>query len=85
MSLLQEYKTCPKCHRKYSWNPDIGQLNCPYCLKAGKVLGGILGGILGNSDFPQDNHMPDEVSIPTENPNLSKSGVPSKKQIRIDK
>lgn len=25
------YKRCPICKRKYSWNPDTGQIWCPYC------------------------------------------------------
>lgn len=31
MSLLPMYKICQKCKRKYSWNPDVGKLQCPHC------------------------------------------------------
>ena len=31
MSLLPMYKICPKCKRKYSWNPDVGKIHCPHC------------------------------------------------------
>lgn len=44
MSLFQMKKRCSKCHRKYSFNPDVGQIACPYCgnLNAGgKILNGI--------------------------------------------
>jgi endogenous inhibitor of DNA gyrase (YacG/DUF329 family) len=35
MTIKPIYKTCPICLRKYSWNPDIGQMWCPYCGKKG--------------------------------------------------
>lgn len=35
MTLVPEYKTCPKCHRKYSWNPDVGKMFCPHCGRLG--------------------------------------------------
>ena len=35
MTMMPVYKRCPICLRKYSWNPDIGQLWCPYCGKKG--------------------------------------------------
>lgn len=38
MTIKPIYKTCPICLRKYSWNPDIGQMWCPYCGKKG-ILG----------------------------------------------
>lgn len=38
MTLVPERKTCPKCHRKYSWNPDVGKFFCPYCLGMGTPL-----------------------------------------------
>lgn len=31
MSMVPEWKKCPVCHKKYSWNPDAGNLTCPYC------------------------------------------------------
>ena len=31
MSFVPEYRICPKCKRKYSWDPDVGHLTCPYC------------------------------------------------------
>lgn len=31
MTMMPIYKICPKCKRKYSWNPDAGQMWCPYC------------------------------------------------------
>lgn len=38
MTIKPIYKTCPICLRKYSWNPDIGQMWCPHCGKKG-ILG----------------------------------------------
>ncbi len=37
MTLLPILKVCPKCHKKYSYNPDLGHLLCPYCHGLGKV------------------------------------------------
>ena len=31
MTMMPMYKTCPKCHKKYSWNPDVGHMWCPTC------------------------------------------------------
>lgn len=36
MSLLPNWKTCPKCHKKYSLNPDVGHFFCPHCHGLGK-------------------------------------------------
>lgn len=45
MTIIPMYKTCPKCHKRYSWNPDVGRFNCPYCGgigRPGKLLKAIL-------------------------------------------
>ena len=31
MTLISTYKVCPSCRRRYSWNPDEMQIQCPYC------------------------------------------------------
>ncbi len=31
MSLFQMYKKCPKCKKRYPWNPAVGQMWCPDC------------------------------------------------------
>lgn len=31
MSILSVFKKCPVCKKKYSWNPDAGQMWCPNC------------------------------------------------------
>jgi len=31
LTIVPMFKRCPKCKRKYLWNPDIGQMRCPYC------------------------------------------------------
>lgn len=31
MTMVPMYKKCPRCKRKYSWNPDVGKTWCPYC------------------------------------------------------
>ena len=36
MTIIAEWRTCPRCHKKYSWNPDVGKIMCPYCIEAGK-------------------------------------------------
>jgi len=36
MSFIPMEKKCPKCKKKYTYNPDMGQgLYCPYCAKFG--------------------------------------------------
>lgn len=25
------WKICPKCQKKYDWNPDVGIMTCPHC------------------------------------------------------
>lgn len=31
MTMIPVMKKCPKCKKKYSWNPDVGKLWCPTC------------------------------------------------------
>ena len=31
MTLVPMKKRCPKCHKMYDWNPDIGRMWCPKC------------------------------------------------------
>lgn len=31
MSLSPEKRQCSQCGKKYSWNPDVGKINCPHC------------------------------------------------------
>ena len=31
MTLIPMKKICPKCHKKYDWNPDVGKMWCPVC------------------------------------------------------
>ena len=47
MTMLSIWKKCPKCHRKYVWNPDVGNFNCPYCHGLGTQLGELVGSIFG--------------------------------------
>ncbi len=47
MTIVPMYKTCSKCHKRYSWNPDVGKFKCPHCGglgKPGKLLETILTG-----------------------------------------
>lgn len=46
MSLRPMYKRCPRCKREYSWNPDVGNMACPYC--SFSILGS-LASIVGKS------------------------------------
>ena len=36
MTMFPKYQTCPKCHKKYSWNPSVGKFICPHCGGLGK-------------------------------------------------
>ena len=31
MTIVPMFKKCPKCKKKYSWNPDVGHMWCPNC------------------------------------------------------
>ena len=31
MTIVPVFKKCPKCKKKYSWNPDVGHMWCPNC------------------------------------------------------
>jgi len=42
MTIVPMWKICPKCHKKYDWNPDVGNFNCPYCHGLGVPGGGLL-------------------------------------------
>lgn len=33
MTMRPMWKTCPKCHKRYSWNPDVGKIACPRCYR----------------------------------------------------
>ena len=43
MTMVSMFKKCQRCKRRYSWNPDVGQMWCPHC--------GPLGGV-GWGDSP---------------------------------
>ena len=48
MTMMPMYKICPKCRKKYSWNPDVGKFFCPYCHGLGEEKGTLLGRIFGD-------------------------------------
>lgn len=48
MTIIAEWKKCPECHKKYSWNPDLGRFRCPHCGGLGKKNEGPLDLFLGN-------------------------------------
>jgi len=43
MTMVPIYKKCPRCKCRYSWNPDVGKMRCPYCKSLGQP---------GLEDFP---------------------------------
>lgn len=43
MTMVPIYKKYPRCKRRYSWNPDVGKMRCPYCKSLGQP---------GLEDFP---------------------------------
>lgn len=47
MTIMPMWKRCHKCHRMYSWNPDVGKMNCPYCGGFGSGNGKLLNILLG--------------------------------------
>ncbi len=36
MTMVPIYKKCSRCKRRYSWNPDVGKMRCPYCKSFGQ-------------------------------------------------
>lgn len=36
MTMMPMYKRCSICGRMYSWNPDVGRMFCPYCMRKGR-------------------------------------------------
>ena len=47
MTMMPQWKRCPRCGKLYDWNPDVGVMKCPYCmekdLKRVEKLKGIFG------------------------------------------
>lgn len=33
MTIMPHWKICPRCHKRYDWNPDVGVMKCPYCME----------------------------------------------------
>lgn len=33
MTIMPQWKICPRCHKPYDWNPDVGVMRCPNCMK----------------------------------------------------
>lgn len=48
MTMVSMYKTCPKCHKKYSWKSDVGKLFCSHCGVVGKPKKGVLESLFEN-------------------------------------
>lgn len=47
MTMVPMMKKCPKCHKKYNWNPDVGNFMCPYCHGLGTPLSNLVNIIRG--------------------------------------
>ena len=54
MTLVPVYKKCPKCKKKYSWNPDVGHMWCPTCGPAS---------LPGAGDIPRGEKVGDKIEI----------------------
>lgn len=37
MTMVPMFKKCPRCKKRYSWNPDVGKIRCPYCGSCGQA------------------------------------------------
>lgn len=64
MTMVPMWKRCSKCHKKYDWNPDVGNFSCPYCHGLGLPKKGIFEGL---SDKIK-NRGKDDTSDTAENP-----------------
>ncbi|MDO4987638.1 MAG: hypothetical protein Q4E17_01205 [Synergistes sp.] len=47
MTIVPIWRRCPKCHRRYSWNPDVGHFNCPFCYGMENLDEGLVTRIFG--------------------------------------
>ena len=54
MTIMPHWKTCPRCHKQYSWNPDVGVMGCPYCMEKDRKRVEKIRKIFGK-DKDQDN------------------------------
>lgn len=55
MTMIPIWKKCPKCHKKYGWNPDVGVMTCPYCHGLGEEKTGILENLFSKKEKDKDN------------------------------
>ena len=46
MTMAPMWKKCPRCHKQYSFNPDVGNFDCPYCHGMGTPLSNLIDKIL---------------------------------------
>lgn len=80
MTMLPIWKTCPKCHKKYDWNPDVGINSCPYCQDIKMAKKNSFLKLFGKKKDEGNDIIPDEVYVIPEKP-----GRPHKIKIKIDK
>lgn len=62
MTMMPIWKTCPKCHQKYDWNPDVGTFGCPYCFEKNRKRTGKLGKIIEKRMSEKYGSEPDDES-----------------------
>ncbi|MGO5053941.1 hypothetical protein ACTQ6A_15770 [Lachnospiraceae bacterium LCP25S3_G4] len=83
MTMMPMWKTCPKYHKRYSWNPDLGQMRCPKYLGLGKTGKSFFDKIYGKKN--NADSIPDEISVTSENTILNKDATLKTINIKIDK
>ena len=62
MTMVPMIKKCPKCHKKYSWNPDVGKMNCPYCHGFGTPMSNLVEKYLTKRKSPLRNKLKIDTS-----------------------
>jgi len=55
MTMVPMWKTCPKCHKRYDFNPDVGNFNCPYCHGLGNPIASAIKSIFGKNDSEDES------------------------------
>lgn len=50
MTIMPQWKICPRCHKTYDWNPDVGVIGCPYCIEKNMKYLKILRSLFGEKN-----------------------------------
>lgn len=69
MTMLPTWKMCPRCHRMYDRNPDVGIMSCPYCFEKKKKAGRAIAKLFNKSNRPESGNIAEDDLGENNNPN----------------